>query len=87
MQVTFFYFRFFVEAFVYMLFFILNAVTLFLKRIYYDHLGDINCTEITLEENHLTEECECAYRDPNDDLKYVFYKYNLIYVNIDSYTF
>lgn len=78
------------EAFVYMLFFILNAVTLFLKRIYYDHLGDINCTEITLEENHLTEECECAYRDPNDDLKYVPDKYLFQYkicLNIDSYTF
>lgn len=68
--------------FVYLLFFALNAVTLFLKRIYYDHLVDTNCTELDLVANHLSPECECAYRDPNDDLKYVCYLSSFLLITI-----
>lgn len=66
-----FFVRFYLEFFIFGLFFILNAVTLFLKRIYYDHLSAINCTIMTNESNYLSPECECAYLNSEDDQKYV----------------
>ncbi|CAF0724642.1 unnamed protein product [Brachionus calyciflorus] len=67
--VTFVKYRFYLEVVIFALFFIINAVAIFLKRDYYNHLTLENCT-IDDEGNRLKPNCSCAYLNPIDDLHY-----------------
>lgn len=60
---------FYLEVIFFSIFFILNALAIFLKKSYYDHLISKNCTNST-KYNMLLYSCKCAYLYPTDSFLY-----------------
>ena len=67
---TYLKYRFYLEFGCYIVYYILNSVSIFLKRLYYDYLIEHDCTH-TSNFNHLKSECKCAYLYPTDSSRYV----------------
>ena len=63
-------YRFYAEVVFYIVYFILFAIVMFLRRSYFDWLITQGCTHST-HLNNLITECECAYRDPTDSNRFV----------------
>jgi hypothetical protein len=71
----------------YIVFYVLCAIALFLRRLYFDFLVENGCTESGSTEhtttehssesgfNNLKSDCMCAYLHPSDDSRYVRWSY------------
>jgi hypothetical protein len=55
------------EFVIFLVYYLLNAIVLFLKREYYEWLKQQACTDST----NLVDQCQCAFLYPSDSGRYV----------------
>jgi hypothetical protein len=51
---------------IFFIYFILCGTTILLRRLYFDYLDHINCTEVQENYTRLLERCRCAYLEGSD---------------------
>ena len=75
-------YRFYFEFALYIIFYLLTAICIFLRRTYYDYLVGHDCVNESSHGNHLSDTCHCAYLYPTDNLRYVRFRYFIFELKI-----